>query len=452
MRAYRAELHDGAVVGEHDPGCRHAGVSRQLRVRGEHPVLAVDRHHRPRAQQRQHRAQLLGAGVARDVHGGDLLVQHLGADAREPVDRVVHAQLVPRHGLGGDDHRVATFDRDVRVVVVGDPRQRRHRLALAAGAEDQHLVGRQIHRRLWRDDRIVGDREVAEVPRDVHVLPHRAADHRDLAPALDRDVGGLLHAVDVRGERRDEDPALAHRHQRAERLADESLRARHAGPLGVRRVAEQEVDAAVADLRQPAHVGLEAVDRRVVELPVARVHDSPGRRLHHDRDRIGDRVRDAHELEAEAAELERRAFGVGLEQLRDGGDTVLLELRADEAERQARRDDALDVHLAEDVRQRADVVLVAVRQHDGEHAPALEVGEVGQHEVDAQVLVAREREARVDDDHVVAELVDGHVLADLAEPAERNDAQGVTHRVGVYGHAYAGRARALREAAGSRTV
>ena len=47
----------------------------------------------------------------------------------------------------------------------------------------------------------------------------------------------------------------------------------------------------------------------------------------------------------------------------------------------------------------------------------------GQDEVDAEVLVAREREPGVDDDDLAAVLVDGHVLADLAEAAERDDAQ-----------------------------
>ena len=62
-----------------------------------------------------------------------------------------------------------------------------------------------------------------------------------------------------------------------------------------------------------------------------------------------------------------------------------------------------------------------------------EVREVGQDEVDAEVLVAREREPRVDDDALAAELVHGHVLADLAEPAERDDPERVAHRSGVYG-------------------
>ena len=57
--------------------------------------------------EREHRPQLLLARVAGDVHRRDLLVQHLGARARELVDRVVDAQLVPGHRLRGDDHGVA---------------------------------------------------------------------------------------------------------------------------------------------------------------------------------------------------------------------------------------------------------------------------------------------------------------------------------------------------------
>src|SRR5437764_244773 len=72
-----------------------------------------------------------------------------------------------------------------------------------------------------------------------------------------------------------------------------------------------------------------------------------------------------------------------------------------------------------------DVILVAVRE---DHRPHLgralaQVGVVGQHEVDAQMLVARERETGVDHDDLAAELEGGHVLADLAEAAERNDAE-----------------------------
>jgi hypothetical protein len=74
------------------------------------------------------------------VHGRDLLVEHLGAALREAVDRVVYPKLVPRHGLRRDDDGVAFLDGHGRVVVVRDPRQGGHRLALAPGAEDHRLV------------------------------------------------------------------------------------------------------------------------------------------------------------------------------------------------------------------------------------------------------------------------------------------------------------------------
>ncbi len=52
-----------------------------------------------------------------------------------------------------------------------------------------------------------------------------------------------------------------------------------------------------------------------------------------------------------------------------------------------------------------------------------QVGEVGQHEVDADHLGRREAQADVDDDDPAVVLDDGHVLADLAQAAERQDAQ-----------------------------
>ena len=61
----------------------------------------------------------------------------------------------------------------------------------------------------------------------------------------------------------------------AEGLADDALRPGHTRPLGVRRVAEEQVDAAVSDLGELAHVGPDPVHRRVVDLVVARVHDPP---------------------------------------------------------------------------------------------------------------------------------------------------------------------------------
>ncbi len=217
--------------------------------------------------------------------------------------------------------------------------------------------------------------------------------------------------------------AAAQRDQRPERLADEPLGAGHPGPLGVGRVAEQQVDALVAELGEPADVGLEPVDGRVVELPVAGVEDAAGGRLEHDRDAVRDRVRHAHEVERERADLD-----------------LLVRSSASCSSVDAERPCSSSFDL---IRPSVSFVAITLSQSTSRSrygSPptwsswpcvsttaltrfALEVADVGQDEVDAEVLVAREREAGVDDDDLVAVLVDGHVLADLAEAAERDDPQ-----------------------------
>src|SRR5207237_5990628 len=102
------------------------------------------------------------------------------------------------------------------------------------------------------------------------------------------------------------------------------------------------------------------------------------------------------------------------------------ELRLDQAEREARRPDLCDVELPQEVRKAADVILVAVRQDDRpDLAAALpQVAEIRKHEVDPEMLVAREGKARVDDDPLVPDLEAGHVLSALAEAAARDDGAG----------------------------
>ena len=70
------------------------------------------------------------------------------------------------------------------------------------------------------------------------------------------------------------------------------------------------------------------------------------------------------------------------------------------------------------------MILVAVGEHDRAHhlLAVSEIGEVRQDEVDAEMLVPRKGEPGVDHDDRSVRLVDGHVLPDLAEAAERNDA------------------------------
>ena len=75
------------------------------------------------------------------------------------------------------------------------------------------------------------------------------------------------------------------------------------------------------------------------------------------------------------------------------------------------------------------MVLVTVRDDDRlDVGDALaQVREVRQHEVDAHHLGRREAQAAVDDDHPAVVLDDRHVLADLADASEREDAEFAAH-------------------------
>ena len=55
------------------------------------------------------------------------------------------------------------------------------------------------------------------------------------------------------------------------------------------------------------HVDVLAVERRLIDLEIARVHDEPARRLNRHRDAVGHAVRHADELDRERADRYRVA-------------------------------------------------------------------------------------------------------------------------------------------------
>ena len=112
--------------------------------------------------------------------------------------------------------------------------------------------------------------------------------------------------------------------------------------------------------------------------------------------------------------------------VRDGVlQAVLAQLGADQRQGELGADQRDVLALAQQVRHRTDVVLVAVGQHqrvDGVEAVPDRV-EVGQDQVDARVVLLGEEHPAVDDQQAAVVLEDGHVAADLAEPAEGDHPQ-----------------------------
>ena len=203
---------------------------------------------------------------------------------------------------------------------------------------------------------------------------------------------------------------------------------REPGPVGVGRVAAQQQHAVAAELGEPRDVGGQAVDGRLVELVVAGDDDRPELGAERYRARVGDRMGHVHELDLERAELELLSGPQVLE--RGVAQLVLVELRTRHRHRQPAAVHRRGVaELAQDPRQRAEMILVAVGDHDRlDVVDAIaQVGEVGQDQIDPEHVGGREPQAGVDDDDPVVVLDDRHVLADLAQAAQRQHPQRVAH-------------------------
>ena len=95
-------------------------------------------------------------------------------------------------------------------------------------------------------------------------------------------------------------------------------------------------------------------------------------------------------------------------------DAVLLETSLKDAERQAR---AVNRHIdfLEHIRQGTDMVLMAVREHNGLDFILVfnQIADVRNDEVDAEHILIRKHQTRIDDENFIIHTDYRHILADL---------------------------------------
>lgn len=313
--------------------------------------------------------------------------------------------------------------------------EHRHRLPLRPGADEQHLLVLQFADFLARQKRL-GRVHVPGGLRGLRVLDHRAAFHDHPAALAVGKIEDVLDAVDLRGEGRQEDPAPAALDDLLEVAGDLGLARRVARALGVGRVGDEQQHAVFArlldalqithDARAGAHVG--------VDLEVAGVQHVAHRGLEDVPSVVGNRVGHAEELGHEAlAEAHLVAIGhfAQVHVLK----AEFAELLAHQGEGQRQ---AVDRHAGQpgkDIRQPADVVLVAVGQN-----PALDlvlmleqVVDARHDEVDAHLVGLGKGEAAVHHHDFVAVAEHGDVFADFAHAPERNDFEGGSGQVSRLG-------------------
>ena len=180
-------------------------------------------------------------------------------------------------------------------------------------------------------------------------------------------------------------------------------------------------------LSQCGVIGQPAVDRGRVEFEVAGVDDQARRGVDPEADGIRNRVADAERLDREIAGLDFRMRCPDRTRADRPCDLSLASssLTRDQTERQFGCVNRSGAMSGDQVGQRADMILMPVGDEDGaDLVPArAQIADVGQDEVDAELLFLREADAAIDDDDVVFVFEQEHVLADLGETAEEDQFQ-----------------------------
>src|SRR5215210_2058575 len=418
------ELQAGAVLEDKDILLGDAEADRGVGVVAQVPELAVHGDEIAGLEEREHYLLLLLGGVSRDVDGHQGAVEDMGAALHEVVDRSRDTTLVAWDRMRGDHDRVLRPDLYGAVGPVGDPAQRSERLALRARRKyDDIRVGDPVDVPLV-DHHLLGQVEVAELACDLDVADHGAArDPHEPVVFLGR-LDNLTDPVDVRGEGGHDDTALGRLEDLVQRIPHDPLRWHVAGPLRVGRVAEVSEHAVLAELGEPAEVHGRALYRGQVDLVVAGEDDQPRAGADGYCDGAGNGVVYLYKLEAEAAEvLPVAGFDLAQVPLLD---PELLQFAAHEPEGELGGVDG-HIELAQEIWQRAHVVLVTVRKHDTLQLIRVfpHIGKVGEHKVDPRHLLIRERHTGVDQDDPTVLAHGRHVLADLTQPPKGNDLQAL---------------------------
>src|ERR1700682_3356535 len=139
---------------------------------------------------------------------------------------------------------------------------------------------------------------------------------------------------------------------------------------------------------------------------------------------VGDGVGNVDVFDAEGRQVDH-VSGLDLVEGCRGQQAVVFELVLDQPEGEAGPVDG-HVEAVDDEGQGADVVLVAVGQHDGLDLRGAvdKVADVGNDEVDPEHLLLGEHQAGVHDEDATVVLDRHHVQADLTQAAKGDDLQG----------------------------
>src|SRR5579885_877860 len=424
-RAQFGEFKDVATFDQDDLADRAVHGSSHFGVQLELAVLAMDGNEVARLHQVDDELQFFLAGVPADVHRRRraVLVDDVGLAPEQVIDHAVDGLFIAGNDARGEHDRIAFFNLGVLVIVDGRARQGRHGFALRAADQDADLLRRKVLHFARVNKQALRDLHVAQVFGDFGRGVHGAPDEGDLAAVLPGEFDGKLNAVDGGRETGDEEAALGAGEDFVELTANGAFAGRVAFALDVGRVLQQREHAFLPVFGEGVQIEEAVVGGRRVDFKVARMDHHPERGMNGERHTIHQAVGDLDGMHGERADPDALP-GADFAQISVIKQAVLVELVFHIGKRELGAPDG-NIEFGKHPGQRADVVFVAMGEHDAAHALAVlgEVGDLGNHDVNAEQFGLWEHEAGVDDQDVVAPAQGHAVHAELAQAAQGDDLQ-----------------------------
>ena len=173
-----------AYLGDKDIARRHSHVLGKLLMGYHVLVFAVNGHEIFRLCQRMHELKLLLTCVTGDVYLEHRIAPYGNAVAEQLVDDAVDHLFIAGDGACADNDEVAFAERDLAVIAECHAVERAHRLTLAAGGDNGHLL-RRIFLDIGNvDEYSVRDGHIAELGSNTDDVYHAAPGDGDLSAEL----------------------------------------------------------------------------------------------------------------------------------------------------------------------------------------------------------------------------------------------------------------------------
>src|ERR1700716_645339 len=205
LHRFPIELSRFAIFEHENPILVDARFARDVRVLVELAVLAMHGDEVARAHRVDHFPQLVPLSVTGYMNLADLRIKDVSSVAVEVVHGLLHHALVARDRSRRDDDPVAPKHVHHRMTLGCKTSQRGHRLALAAGGQQQQLGRRDLVGVLELHGEAFGHLEEAKLAGGLEVRLQASAHYCDLAFELHRHADEMLDAVDVGREVGDHD-------------------------------------------------------------------------------------------------------------------------------------------------------------------------------------------------------------------------------------------------------